>query len=193
MDFDDVRKIVAKMTDPMKRRISNMVVRAVVSAAVDDSTTFQTVQLDALSDETLEGLERFQNYGFTGVPEEGAEALVIFPFGNRDHGIVVAIDDRKSRMKGLNKGDVAMYTTTSGRFVKISEVDGQITVETDGEVHLHASKIELGQNATEAVIKGNVFQSFFNSHTHGGNAGYNTTPPTVPLNGSELSTKTFTE
>lgn len=193
MDFKDVSKIVTKMTNPMKRRISLMVGRAVLSAAADDTKTFQTLQLDVLSDETLDGLERFQNYGFTSVPVEGAEALVVFPQGNRDHGIVVAVDDRKTRMKGLLPGDVAMYSRTPGRFVKIREADGQITLETDGEMHLHSFRVELGFFGAEAVIKGEIFQVLFNDHLHTDSNGYATTPPNIPLVGAELSTNTFTD
>lgn len=193
MDLRDIVKIVTKVTDPMKRRISLMVGRAVLSAAADDSKTLQILQVDALSDETLSDLERFQNYGFTSVPLEGAEAVVVFPQGNRDHGLVIAVDDRRYRLKGMLPGDVAMYSKTPGRFIKIREIDGKLTIETDGEMHLHAPKIELGLLAAEAIIKGETFQELFNAHTHIGNGGYKTSPPVEPLIGLELSQTTFTE
>jgi hypothetical protein len=63
----------------------------------------------------------------------------------------------------------------------------QVNVTTNKAV-IDASSIELGAGATEAVIKGNTFQTLFNAHTHVGNAGFPTSPPVVPLSGSELST-----
>ena len=53
---------------------------------------------------------------------------------------------------------------------------------------IDADSIELGEGAAEALIKGNTFQALFNSHTHIGNLGAPTSPPIVPLSGSELST-----
>jgi hypothetical protein len=58
---------------------------------------------------------------------------------------------------------------------------------------IDASSIELGEGAAEAVIKGNTFQSIFNAHTHIGNLGAPTSPPIVPLSGSELSQITKTK
>jgi hypothetical protein len=58
---------------------------------------------------------------------------------------------------------------------------------------IDSPKIHLGKNAIEAVIKGNTFQALFNSHIHIGNAGAPTSPPTIPLNGSELSKITKTQ
>ena len=160
-----------------------MVGRAVLSAAANDSTKLQTLQISALADETLEGLERFQNYGFTSVPFKGAEAVVVFPQGNRDHGIVIAVDDRRYRLKGMANGEVAMYTD-EGHYVQIKR---------GGVVAVNATRIELGAEAVEAVIKGNIFQELFNTHVHVGNGGYNTSPPVTPLDGSELSEVSFTE
>jgi hypothetical protein len=63
----------------------------------------------------------------------------------------------------------------------------QVNITTNKAV-IDAAAIELGEGAVEAVIKGNTFQSLFNAHTHIGNLGAPTSPPVVPLSGSELST-----
>lgn len=65
-------------------------------------------------------------------------------------------------------------------------------VVTASSCTIDASSINLGEGAAEAVIKGNTFQSLFNSHTHIGNLGASTSPPVVPLSGGELSTITKT-
>jgi hypothetical protein len=44
--------------------------------------------------------------------------------------------------------------------------DNLITVKTDNKVVIDSPNIELGKDATEALIKGNAFMSLFNSHTH---------------------------
>lgn len=63
----------------------------------------------------------------------------------------------------------------------------QVNITTNKAV-IDAGSIELGDGAVEALIKGNTFQTIFNSHTHIGNLGAPTSPPIIPLNGSELST-----
>ncbi|WP_431477838.1 phage baseplate assembly protein domain-containing protein [Massilia eburnea] len=50
-----------------------------------------------------------RNTGFTSVPKPGAEGVVVFVGGNRDHGLVIAVEDRRFRLKGLASGEVAIY------------------------------------------------------------------------------------
>lgn len=85
------------------------VARAVVSL-VDDNKKMQALQLQLLTREIRENVERFQNYGFTAKPHPGAEGVVVFVGGNRDHGLCIVVDDRRYRLKGLEDGEVAIYT-----------------------------------------------------------------------------------
>ncbi|ECV7453773.1 phage baseplate assembly protein domain-containing protein, partial [Escherichia coli] len=39
----------------------------------------------------------------------GAEAVVLFPDGDRSHAVVVTVSDRRYRLKGLQTGEVAVY------------------------------------------------------------------------------------
>jgi phage baseplate assembly protein V len=79
-------------------------------AIVDDGKKLQQVQVELYADEVKDNVERFQQYGFTSVPLAGAEAIGVFLGGGRDHGIVIAIDDRRYRLTKLKNGDVALYT-----------------------------------------------------------------------------------
>ena len=45
----------------------------------------------------------------------------------------------------------------------------------------HSDTIELGAGAVEKLVLGDSFLSLFNTHTHVGNLGYPTAPPTVPM------------
>ena len=98
----------AKLVAPLKRRVMLMVGRAVV-AAIDDTVKLQTLQLTALAGETLDGVEHFLPYGFTHHPHPGAEAAAVFLSGNRNHGIVVAVADRRYRLYPLAEGEVAIH------------------------------------------------------------------------------------
>ncbi len=133
-----------KLLAPIRRRLSSLVSRAVVSL-VNDSLKLQGVQLQVLAGETLDNVERFQEYGFTSVPLTGAEAVLLCVGGFRDHPLIVAIDDRRYRKKGLAAGEVALYTDegdvilfkrgrtieiTAGTKVKVTAPDVEVIAAT---------------------------------------------------------------
>ena len=98
---------VRHMLGPLQRRVSLMVSRAVV-ALVDDSLKMQGLQVNLLANVTRDGVERFQNYGFTSNPHPGAEAIVVSVGGNQDHGIAIVVDDRRYRLIGLAEGEAVL-------------------------------------------------------------------------------------
>lgn len=100
---------IQRLTEDMRGKIRLMVGRAILSA-VQDGGAIQTAQASLLADEAHDDMERVQQYGFTSVPMQGAEAVVVFPGGNRDHGLIIAVDDRRYRLRGLESGEVALYT-----------------------------------------------------------------------------------
>jgi len=69
---------------------------------------------------------------------------------------------------------------------------GPTNIIAQGTATIDGSTINLGQGASEAVIKGNAFADLYNNHTHIGNLGFSTSPPELPCD-SSLSTHTFTE
>lgn len=114
-----------KLLRPLATRVANLVSRAVLSR-IDDSKKMQLLQLDVLAEETRDGVERVQNYGFTSVPLAGAEAVVLFVGGRREHGLAVAVDDRRYRVTDLQPGEVAMYHKDGASVVL--KADGSIEV-----------------------------------------------------------------
>lgn len=178
MNVDGLTRWIA----PLKNRVANMVARAVVSA-IDDSKKIQLVQLDLLEGETRNEVERFQNYGFTSKPRSGAEAVVLFVGGRRDHGLAIVVDDRRYRFINLSDGEVAVYNDTGARIVfkangdielvpkpgqkvKVSsdvEVTGTLTASTDVvgggkslKTHTHSpnSFVVAGTSATGGPVTG---------------------------------------
>jgi len=102
-------KQVQKLLAPIKNRIMLAIARSIIQT-LDDTKGIQTAQLDVLEDETRDTTERFQEYGFTSVPKPGAEAIIVRVGGNCDHGIIIACEDRRYRLKSLPAGEVALYT-----------------------------------------------------------------------------------
>ena len=140
---------------PILNRLANLVSRVVLSR-VDDSKKMQLVQLTVLDGETRESVERVQQYGFTSVPKPGAEGVAVFVGGYRDHGLVVAMDDRRYRLTGLQAGEVAVYTDQGDKVV--IERGGTIRVTAATKVVISAPLVELAGN-TEAAVKGTTFRS----------------------------------
>lgn len=100
---------IDRLLRPLRRGLAQMVTRAVVTL-VNDAAKMQTLQLSLLADETLDGAEHWQQYGFTAVPHAGAEALVVSVGGHRAHSVVIACGDRRYRLIGMQGGEVAIYT-----------------------------------------------------------------------------------
>lgn len=126
-------------------------VSRVVLSAVDDSMKMQILKVNGLamddSQEIREGIERFQNYGFTGVPFKDAEGVVLYVGGRRDHGLAIAVDDRRYRLKGLQNGEVAVYT----------DEGDSITIKRGGTIQINGSTaIELNGNSDKVAMSSKV-------------------------------------
>jgi phage baseplate assembly protein V len=192
---------IERLLLPLQRRIMLMVSRVVI-AAVNDSLKLQAVKMSLLDGEVADTVERFQQYGLTSNPKTGAEGIAVFVGGNRDHGVVIAVDDRRYRLKNLAEGEVAIYTDEGdkihlkrGRKIEItagaSAAPGTINIKADGtgsKITVVADAIELGEGALQKILNGEAFQTLFNSHTHTGGFVSPTTPPVIPSTAVELST-----
>lgn len=161
--------------------------------------------------------------GAVSIPKLNSVVAVVFDNGNpyspEFFSIQELADDVKSSLAEegeyegshiiLFDGDQELkiwFSVNKGLTLQLKEAsinvdpNNLITVDTSGDVvincqnaKINSPNIELGENAAEAVIKGNTFQQLFNAHTHIGNLGAPTGIPIVPLTGSELSQVTKTE
>lgn len=211
-----VHSIVESIIRPLRTRVYSMISRAIIESA-RDGDGMQLIKLTGFADENRTDVEHFENYGFASVPPAKSEAVIVCPTGAREHMIAIVVGNRKFRLKGLENGDVAMYTE-NGDYIKIKAADGLIEVVTKGdllatiggkvtvdaaadilvktqtECVVDSPSIKLGKTAAEAIIKGNTFQALFNAHTHiSSTPGNVTAPPTTPLTGTELSLVSKTE
>jgi phage baseplate assembly protein V len=151
-----------RLIEPLRRRVALMLTRAVVNV-VNDALKLQGVQV-GMGDGEARDYERIMQYGFTGVPLAGAEAVVVCIDGNRDHGVVIAVDDKRYRLKGLAGGEVAMYTD-QGDKIHIKR-GGTILVEASTKIELSAPSVEIGDGSTfKALVNNSIFDSF-NAHVH---------------------------
>ena len=136
MTFEDLRRFVS----PIYKLIANLAGPGVVRRS-DDSKGAQSLQVALLDTETRDEVERFQNYGFTSRPLDGAEAAVVFMGGDRDQGIVIVVEDRRYRLKNLEKGEVAMFTDQGDKVV--IKRGGTIEITASTKVKINAPVFEV--------------------------------------------------
>ena len=129
-----------RLIGPLRRRVLLMIGRAVVRV-VDDSLKLQAVQVEGLSGEVLDGIERWQQYGFTSVPHPGAEAIIAALGGQRQHSVVLAVEDRRYRVMGLEQGEVCIYTDEDEND---STMVHRITLGRGRVIKLEAGRVEPG-------------------------------------------------
>ncbi|HET9063680.1 MAG TPA: phage baseplate assembly protein V [Candidatus Binatia bacterium] len=122
VDRETLRQ-VGLMLRPIASRVAGSIARAVVQL-VDDATKLQLLQVGALAGETLDGAEHHQPYGFTSVPLAGAEAVVVFPNGDRAHPLVVSVSDRRYRPTEGEPGQVTVYNHNGA----------SVTLTADGDI-----------------------------------------------------------
>lgn len=128
-----------EMLSGLEGRVRGMVARAIVRL-VDDARQAQELQIELLEGESQDAVERFQNYGLTSVPHAGAEALVVFAGGLRSHGVVLAVEDRRYRLTGLEGGEVALFDDL-GNVIKLGRE--AISVTATSKLTIDAPAIEV--------------------------------------------------
>jgi len=171
--------------------LQNIVARAVITVT-DTARKCQTAGLTLIAGEQKVGVECLEPYGFTSAAHEGAEAVVLFPGGDRSHGVAVVVADRRYRLKGLAQGEVALYDD-QGQSVTLTRagivVDGggkpivfknapkarfEMPVESTGDIKDNCD----GPGKTMAEMR-----VTYNGHTHkeNGDGGGTTDAPGQPM------------
>ena len=146
-----------KLSQELRRRVMLMIGRAVLTV-VDDSTGLQTVQIEALRGEVIDGAERMQLYGITSHPLKGADVTLLAVSGMRQHPVVL-IDDRRHRQTDLAEGEVCLYSfeNEDGNRHRVILQNGRVI------------KIEAGADtvASHPARYDRANQGFKRCHAHG--------------------------
>ena len=162
------------------RRVAMAAARGIVRA-VGDASGLQTVRISLMEDEVKDGVERVQEYGFSSHPLPGADCVAIFIGGNRDHGVVIATDDRTHRPGGLQAGDVAIYDHRGNR-VLLGSTGIEVTAPV--KVTVTAPEVEIDSDVTitgDTTVIGDMVADGISlrNHVHPENDGGGPTDPPV--------------
>lgn len=171
--------------------LQNIVTRAVLTT-LDSAKKCQSLGLKLIAGETKEDVEHIEAYGFTSAAQAGAESVVLFPGGDRSHGVAIVVADRRYRMKNLKSGEVAIY----------DDQGLSVTLTREGVVVNGGGKPIIFTNATKARFEMDiestgqikdlcdgagktmdVMRTTYNGHTHkeNGDGGGTTDKPNQPM------------
>ena len=122
----------------------------------------------------LRDAERLQAFGLATRPPVDSKALVLFPAGDRARGVAVVIGDNGDKASSLEDGEVRIY----------NDHGADLLLKADGTVVINASKVEVSgtlkaNEIEDASGKLSELRSQYQSHTHTGNQGAPTSPPTA--------------
>ena len=171
--------------------VHNLISRAVITT-VDTVKKCQAVGLKMIAGDQKQHVEHLEPYGFTSAAKDGAEGVALFPSGDRSHGVVVVVADRRYRMKGLKRGEVALYDD-QGQSVVLTR--SGIVVDGAGKpiIFKNASKarfempVESTGDITDNCDRGgttmNEIRVTYNGHNHreNGDGGGVTDAPGQPM------------
>lgn len=152
---------LSRFVRPIVNRIKNMIGKCILTV-IYDNNHIQLIKVDGFESETLDGVERLQDYGFSSVPPVNkSEVLLLAIGGNRDHCVAVKADCGRYRPKGNDEGVVTMYDMFDN-LIKMSEGKTQHTsesIELNGNSKFFVTHAEL-----DAALQS--FVTALNLHVH---------------------------
>jgi phage baseplate assembly protein V len=134
------------MADHVWRRLQLSIARGVLMLLGADK-----VQARVLSDEVLPNIDRVEPYGLSYRPHPGAQTYLLFPSGDRSHGIAIVIGDAQYNMD-IDEGEVALHDD-EGNYIHIQR-GGKIEINATNEITLKAPRVII--DAPQTDITGSV-------------------------------------
>ncbi|WP_439240860.1 phage baseplate assembly protein V [Lonepinella sp. BR2474] len=121
----------------------------------------QKTQVSGLAGETLSDVELMQQFGFTSVPPQGTQAVILPIGGATTHGVVIATECGAFRVKNLQDGEVAVYDKSGSSIVlkqgRLIEIDCDVLkITASSKVDIHSPLVETDRVLTaQGQINGN--------------------------------------
>lgn len=180
----------------LRMHMRNVIARAVVNL-VNDAGATQFVQVEALSGEVRDFVERVQQYGFNSVPLAGAHPVIVLaPAGEATRVLAIAVDDMRHRPAGGEPGDVELYDNRGNRVRLLDDelrvtavgelaitaaegatlsvtgdcaitVSGNVQVQAGGSVQVESTDVQLGAGTLRALCDERLI-TYLASHVHSG-------------------------
>ncbi|MBX8516793.1 phage baseplate assembly protein [Pseudomonas cichorii] len=156
--------------------LNRMLARGTVVLARATSK-MQALQMHLTAGEIRDDMEHFEPYGFTSNPLPGAEGIAAFIGGDRSHGLLLVVADRRYRLKALESGEVAIYTDEGDKIHlkrgKVIDIEtNTLNIKAAVVVNFETPQItQTGKIVSQGdQVAGGISQI---SHTHSGVQGGN--------------------
>lgn len=175
----------------IERAMENLLARAVVTG-LNTASKCQMLQVELMPGEPKGNVEHLEPYGFTSAPKNGAEGFALFPDGDRSHGVILMVSDRRYRIKGLKVGEVALYDDQGQSFIItrdgiVVDCAGKIITFKNGPKARFEMPIEstgdIHDNCDDSGKTMAQMRVTYNGHTHSehGDGGGTTGNPNQPM------------
>lgn len=174
-------EVLKRVLSPINRRIKLLCTRGLVRRS-DAAGDVQRLQVELHKGELLDDIDDVERYGLTSNPHDGAETVTLSLSGRRSHTIVVQVGDRRYRLKGLAKGEVALYDDqaqtvhirrdgiyiTSAQQLVVDTLQALFTgdVAIDGELYV-VGDISSDANVLDVTGSIQAMRDIYNAHSPG--------------------------
>lgn len=145
----------------LANRVRNVLARGTLVKITNGETQGKSTakaQITVMNGEVIDGIEFPQQFGFISRPIKGAAAIALFFGGNRDHGTVNTIYDKRFAPNDLEEGEVVLYNIITGTKIHLKK-EGEILVKSDKEIKLECPNTNTSitlQEDGRIVMKSNV-------------------------------------
>lgn len=120
----DFARAMERHLRKLRGRIRGLATRFVLGKATRLAADLARVRGEGFAGDASDSDELIQHYGFASIPLPGAEGVRIAVFADGDHGVIVALDDRRYRPT-LLEGESALYHGLTEAIVHLQD-DGDV-------------------------------------------------------------------
>lgn len=155
-----VTDLAAAALRPLRQRLARMIGRGEV-LSTDTTGNVQRHKVRVAGGALLDKVEHAEPYGLTANPPDGADAVPLSVDGDRAQTVIVMVGHRMYRLKGLTKGEVALYDDLDQKVhlkrdgIAI-ETTLKVTVKAGGKAVIEAAGTVELKGSTGAAVKGLV-------------------------------------
>jgi phage baseplate assembly protein V len=162
---------IRQMAQRAISRLNNVLCRGILNTVTTGKRP--TAKVSLLDDETYDGIEFYQDFGFIcRPPEDGTtELLVGFLGGQRDQGVVLKSFNRTKSFKALNnidleEGEVAFWNKVAGNYIHL-KANGDMLIQhhvagtfikilNDGSITVSSTSQSITIDTPELSVTGNL-------------------------------------
>lgn len=161
----DTFRALQRLMSPIITRVRRICLGAIIRR-VDDEGDLQKMQVESIGHSVYDNVEKFEQFGFTSNPPLGLDAIIIERAGKH---IIVAIGDRKYRIKNLESGATAVYDMRGqiiqldSRGITVNDAFGNKIITTSAGIDTtdaNGNNVKMDGNGTNITDKnGNTIKT----------------------------------